>query len=208
MHVFADLQPYICTFANCEDELAQFPTRAAWSDHEFAEHRITQQWICPECPKTYTRTIDWEDHLQRDHQCVFTGSKLQVALRMALHKQCRAAENEECPLCRTIPGKPRRAFIKHIGRHMEEIALMALPRNAEDESDEGSISSNEESIPAVDKEMASGTPRREDMARHKERFYTAAQRVLDILRGYTEHSTPFLTPVDSQEVPDYYDSKI
>lgn len=170
MHVFADLQPYICTSADCEDELAQFPTRAAWSDHEFAEHRITQQWNCPECSDTYTRTVDWEDHLQRDHKCVFAGSRLQVALRMALHKQCKAAENEECPLCRIIPGKPRRAFIKHVGRHMEEIALMALPRNAEDESDEGSISSDEESIPAMNKEMVSAIPVREIIIGHQERF--------------------------------------
>lgn len=204
MHVFADLRPYLCTFANCEDELTQFPTRAAWSDHEFAEHRIIQQWSCPECPKVYTCTADWENHLQRDHQCAFTGSKLQVALGMALHRKSRTAENEECPLCRTMPGKPRRAFIKHVGRHMEDIALMALPRSPENDSDEGSISSDEISTPAIAGDMASAKPGRQESVGQEE-FYAVAKRVLNILRGYTESTSPFLTPVNLKEAPDYHE---
>ena len=57
--------------------------------------------------------------------------------------QLRPAETEECPLCRVVLGKPRRAFIKHIARHMEEIALMALPRSIEEDSDASSISTDQ-----------------------------------------------------------------
>lgn len=42
MHVFADLRPYICTFPDCRDELAQFTTRAVWANHELTEHRYDQ----------------------------------------------------------------------------------------------------------------------------------------------------------------------
>ena len=62
---------------------------------------------------------------------------------MAYQTQPRPIETEECPLCRIVLGKPRRAFVKHIGRHMEEIALMALPRDTEEDSDESSSSTDQ-----------------------------------------------------------------
>lgn len=161
MHVFADLQPYICTFANCEDELAQFSSRAAWSDHEFSKHRVDRQWSCPECLQETNRPKDWEDHLQQDHQRVFSRPNLQAALRMAENIQESPTENESCPLCRIVLGKPRRAFFKHVGRHMEEIALMSLPRNTEEDSDEGSTSAEEDSL----RPAAIGTP---TTAKHKQ----------------------------------------
>ena len=55
-------------------------------------------------------------------------------------------EDDECPLCRTVVGKPRRAFVKHVARHIEEIALMALPRNVEEGSEEGSVSTDRTSL--------------------------------------------------------------
>jgi len=148
MHVFADLKPYMCTFANCEDKLAQFPTRSAWADHEFTEHRTAPQWSCPECPNVALNFEGWEDHLQQGHQRVFTMSEWQVAC-MAVRKQSTLVENPECPLCRTMVEKSRRDFVKHVGRHMEEIALMALPRNAEDELDGRSRSSGGASFEGV-----------------------------------------------------------
>lgn len=61
---------------------------------------------------------------------------------MAYKTEATRVEDAECPLCRTVVGKPRRAFVKHVARHMEEIALMALPRNIEDDSEEGSVSTD------------------------------------------------------------------
>lgn len=146
MHVFADLRPYICTFPDCRDELAQFTTRAAWADHEFTEHRHDQTWNCLECSKKFTSASDWEQHLQEMHHRVFIGPQVPVARNIAYQKQPRPIETEECPLCRVVLGKPRRAFVKHVGRHMEEIALMALPRNTEEDSDESSIGTDQNSL--------------------------------------------------------------
>lgn len=131
LHVFADLQPYTCTFASCEKELAQFPTRAAWADHEFMEHRIVRSWSCPECTKQCDGEIEWTQHLENYHQRTFIGPKRQVAEKMTCTTRAKPAENEKCPLCQVILGKPRRDFVKHVCRHMEEIALMALPRDNE-----------------------------------------------------------------------------
>ena len=133
MHVFADLRPYICTFDDCEKELAQFPTRAAWADHEFTDHRIVRSWTCLECPVILSSKDEWAQHLEVYHQRTFHGPKYQVAVHMALRTHSRPAESEECPLCKVVLGKSRRDFIKHVGRHMEEIALMALPQDADKE---------------------------------------------------------------------------
>lgn len=138
MHVFADLKPYICSFSKCKYELAQFPYRAQWAEHEFTRHRVNQSWSCPECLQSCTSSSDWEYHLQNHHNLIFTGVKLQAAREMAYRVETRIGENEECPLCRVTLGKSRRAFAKHVGRHMEEIALMALPRDNAEESDEES----------------------------------------------------------------------
>lgn len=140
MHVFADLSPYICTFANCSMELAQFPTRAAWADHEFSEHRVIRWWDCFECTKRCYSETEWKEHTEYGHQRIFIGAKYHVAEKMALKTRVKAAETEKCPLCQVTLGKSRREFVKHVGRHMEEIALVALPREIDEESDANSRS--------------------------------------------------------------------
>ena len=142
MHIFADLRPYICTFADCEDKLAQFPNRAAWAEHEFSQHRITQSWSCPKCPRAFISVSGWQSHIQEKHCLFFSGHQCNVAKDMAYRTKATRIEDEECPLCRIVVGKPRRAFIKHVGRHMEEIALMALPRDVEEDSEEDCLSTD------------------------------------------------------------------
>lgn len=173
MHVFADLQPYICTFSDCGDELAQFTTRVAWADHEFTEHRNDRTWKCLECSKRFTSASDWEQHLQEFHRRVFSGLQLHVAKNTAYQIQPRPIATEECPLCRIIVGKSRRAFVKHVGRHMEEIALMALPRNTEEDSSDGSISTDQISVGLEKYEMLAaetGLEAREDMSSHQTEY--------------------------------------
>ena len=169
MHVFADLRPYVCTFPDCKDELAQFTTRAAWADHEFTEHRYDMVWNCPECPEKFAGASDWEQHLDEVHQRIFTGPQLHWARNTANQMHPRPAETEECPLCRVVLGKPRRTFVKHVARHMEEIALMTLPRSIEEDSDESSdstdqissVSENAELLATeiIDRSSSSGTLR-------------------------------------------------
>ncbi|KAL6720942.1 hypothetical protein ACLMJK_000042 [Lecanora helva] len=136
MHVFADLRPYICTFAGCNKELAQFSTRATWADHEFTEHRIVESWKCPECVENYETELAWKQHLRRDHKRSFTTSAYQIAQQSAYTARERRPEREKCPLCLFVPGKSRREFVKHVGRHMEEIALAALPRDVSEDTEE------------------------------------------------------------------------
>lgn len=57
MHVYQDLQPYICSFADCSSGIETFVSRREWGEHEFTEHRekqpkdlnLTSQDTCPFC---------------------------------------------------------------------------------------------------------------------------------------------------------------
>ena len=142
MHVFSDLMPYICTFDWCPHKLRCFPSRSAWAHHEFEEHRLDKYWACPECPRESSSTLDWEHHLNNAHDQKFAGHNLVSARNNACRISPKRAEDEQCPLCLVVLGKPRRAFVKHVCRHMEDISLMALPSNAEENSEIGSVSTN------------------------------------------------------------------
>ena len=65
---------------------------------------------------------------------------------MAYHAESRPSEKEKCPFCRNCLGRPRRAFVKHVGSHMEEIALMAPPRDRLGDSEDKSVISWEGSM--------------------------------------------------------------
>ena len=143
MHVFSDLQPYICTFADCPNELAQFPSRAAWAEHEFSQHRTTQSWKCSACHENYASDLEWEHHVHMQHKLKLAGRDLQVAKNMALvFEEAESVDGEQCPLCHVILREARRGYVKHVGSHMEDIALITLPRNVEEDEDPNSGSSD------------------------------------------------------------------
>ena len=81
---------------------------------------------------------------------------------MAYRPQERPIEVEECPLCRSVLGKPRREFVKHVGRHMEQIALMALPREATDDPDAESAFTTQEHSSHASIGSKRQSPRRSD----------------------------------------------
>lgn len=83
--------------------------------------------------------------MKRHHDCRFSSLKLQITRKIAYRSQAKRAEEEECPFCRRVLGKPRRAFVKHVGQHMEEIALMALPRETGESPEEGSLDQDHKS---------------------------------------------------------------
>lgn len=149
MHVFADLQPYICTFEPCEKKLIKFPTRKMWAEHEFSEHRALRSWCCPECTESFSAARDLEVHLRLQHLQAFTPAQLPRVLAAAETRSSLPIKTQECPLCKTIPGTSQRNFVKHVGRHLEAIALATLPRETDDDSEHGSVASSDGSQPVT-----------------------------------------------------------
>lgn len=142
-HVFADLKPYICTFSECKDDLALFSTRKLWEEHEFSQHRVDRSWSCSECPESFPTLEQWREHLIESHRTVLNEMQLQTAARLSEKRKIQDIQTHQCPLCLIVPGKSRRNFVTHVARHMEAIALVALPPDSDPDSNPDSDSDSD-----------------------------------------------------------------
>jgi hypothetical protein len=131
----------MCTFASCPDRFVTFPTRRSWADHEFSYHRVDKHWNCPQCLDELPSTDSWKEHLAHEHGITYSGSEYQDAIETAENTTPQPYETQQCPLCLVVPGHSQKSFINHVGEHLEEIALAALPRKLESSSETDSISS-------------------------------------------------------------------
>ena len=143
MHVFADLQPYICTSSDCPDLLKTFSERKTWAEHEFLMHRFETVYNCRDCSKSFTTEPDFLQHQAKDHKMDSLKHAQALALATAARKTVLfSITDQECPLCHEGKWESQRKFVAHVCRHMEEIALSALPQDIGSSSDISDSSSS------------------------------------------------------------------
>ncbi|KAJ3497062.1 hypothetical protein NLG97_g2188 [Lecanicillium saksenae] len=124
-HVFADIQPYVCTFEACTAD--PFPSRHEWFNHEMEAHR--RQWYCRDCPDTTFGTrLALSQHLNTCHTIV--ASQLDLVLESSYYP-IQLFDSSACPLCNkwTPPDSVTdnlRQFCRHVGEHLQKVALAAL----------------------------------------------------------------------------------
>lgn len=92
---------------------------SAWKRHLYSDLR---PWVCLDtscsCGNTsFKDRSDWTSHLALDHR---------------LEPRW---ESFKCPLCHAETGTGQVTITRHLGAHLEEISLGALPRNLDCESD-------------------------------------------------------------------------
>ncbi|KAG9239701.1 hypothetical protein BJ875DRAFT_447413 [Amylocarpus encephaloides] len=132
-HTYADLKAYVCTFEECDMRLFSDPDE--WFEHELKTHR--REWVCFLCQTCTSTKAAFEWHLQSTHNLT------NVAEIEALLLQSEEPVDEfppgSCLLCdewsRGISTKHARwgsidDFQRHLGDHLESLALQALVRNA------------------------------------------------------------------------------
>ncbi|KAF8533857.1 hypothetical protein BDD12DRAFT_465179 [Trichophaea hybrida] len=128
-HVFRDLRAYVCTFKECKRSEYLFVSRHEWFQHERAEHR--RQWVCSACSIIFDSKEEFRQHLHDTHP----DQTLQSQLEILIERAERPIETAQpCPLCKE-PFPPHQ-LQRHLGRHMQQIALFVLPNSAEDEDDD------------------------------------------------------------------------
>ncbi|KAF2800852.1 hypothetical protein K505DRAFT_227691, partial [Melanomma pulvis-pyrius CBS 109.77] len=127
-HFFSDLQPYTCTFDNCTSEF--FTSRHEWFDHEMRTHR--QEWLCRECKgKVFTTNAALITHLADAHH-IQNASQLPY-ITTGCRRPIENFVQGSCPLCDnwTPPahvGENTNDFRRHLGNHLQQLALSALPQ--------------------------------------------------------------------------------
>ncbi|KAF1362179.1 hypothetical protein EJ07DRAFT_58890, partial [Lizonia empirigonia] len=131
-HLLQDLQPYVCTYPDCEASEQLFRSRREWNEHE-ASHR--KAWRCPEHPSAvYRSRIGLEGHLRQKHLDSFPESQLETMIKIG--ETSTVEVRERCPVCFLSANADSMGdFANHLANHLERFAVFALPNSSEDDSD-------------------------------------------------------------------------
>jgi hypothetical protein len=138
LHVFADLQSYLCTHAACKDAMKTFPSRALWAAHEFNEHFTHKMWHCFVCHIKSSTEQSYVDHLVVNHDISLREHRLTAAISEAEENVLKPGfNNHKCALCSQAGWQTRQEYATHVGQHLEEISLACFARTEEDFSQIG-----------------------------------------------------------------------
>ena len=146
----------MCTNERYETADRTYESRNEWFDHESQMHR--KWWRCIDgCDQSFNTLETFHSHLRRDHESLAKDSHIEDVIRgCERHLSAVDHGDVQCPLCRThLPSLS--LLRRHLGKHLEELSLFALParvsENSDDESDAGDGSSR--SLPS---EAENGSP--------------------------------------------------
>lgn len=137
-HIYEDLPPYICTFEGCVSADHKYNRRRDWQRHQARYHN--RHWICPfGCTGSIATESDFLKHLAKAHT-----QFIDVASAQRIADACAVADELSdltCPRCRETMTTAK-CWYKHLGHHLEQFALHALPQHvlsADSEDEEADI---------------------------------------------------------------------
>lgn len=118
-HVIADILPYVCTHQDCQMSDHFFPSRTAWYLHEIQSHRMV--YVCgDDSHDTYQSETGFREHMKDLHNAPATEF---LGVLSNFHRPS-ATSSGICNLCQTSTSSLQR----HVARHLEQLALFAIPR--------------------------------------------------------------------------------
>jgi hypothetical protein len=145
-----DLKPYVCTSEECDMKL--FSDRHTWFTHELQNHLV--EWRCCFCNSAPCQTREqFNKHVQKHHAEKFTEDQVPALVKVC-QKPLDKIRPSACPFCDEWETKLREVnshmspdeilvvttaqFRHHVGSHMEQLALFAIPRGYKEDGDAGS----------------------------------------------------------------------
>ncbi|KXT09865.1 hypothetical protein AC579_6745 [Pseudocercospora musae] len=141
-HVFEDLPPYICLEAACEQPDTTYSRRRDWQRHMLRAHRST--WNCPfDCGQTHSALTQARSHTLNEHSHSMDMSRLDALLES--NRQAKHATSDlSCVLCGQSTSNLQ-DWCRHVGHHLEQLALFALPshllgEDGEDDTERSNLS--------------------------------------------------------------------
>ena len=127
-HVFQDLQPYVCTFPSCPKADELYDSQREWFNHEVQLHH--REWYCDACLKSFSQKALFQEHISVRHPELGTKGHFEAVIQ-----RCERAIITDivCPLCGI--NSTLQTLEKHLGLHLQEVALFTLPHLGEGSSD-------------------------------------------------------------------------
>ncbi|KAH6622381.1 hypothetical protein C7974DRAFT_398175 [Boeremia exigua] len=131
-HLLQDLQPYVCTYPDCEASEQLFRSRREWIEHEASHRKV---WRCPEHPTAvYRSRVGLEEHLRQAHLDSFPETQLDTIVNIG--ETSTIEMREQCPICLlNADAESMGNFTNHLANHLERFATFALPNSAEEDED-------------------------------------------------------------------------
>jgi hypothetical protein len=132
--------------------MLMFGSFNAWRSHEL-DHR--REWFCPMCGIACKDEANASKHLTKHHGDVAGGHQIEMLLRTS-SRPPELLSAKDCPFCdwdsilrkrNTVSQTaglvvPSRRFMKHLGKHLEELALFVIPQPDEEDGDPEEVDSN------------------------------------------------------------------
>jgi ankyrin repeat protein len=154
-HVFADLWTYLCTFPECD--APYFRDIDEWWQHEMDNHRV--DYICKLCEgKPFHLKEQYLAHIKQQHPGTFDASDEKYVIEIS-RRPLNEIPAQECPCCSDWTGYLKKDasvldgsaptsdntlmvsptnFKRHVGSHLEHLALFAVPVSSSTEDEAGS----------------------------------------------------------------------
>lgn len=133
-HVLSDLEPYVCTYPGCS--LDTYQSQHAWFDHEVLIHRGT--WPCLQCGEVSDAADILRTHVKTQHADQISPQQLPLVVEQS-RRPVKFIHPNECPFCDEEWARGEvsetgalvvtlEEFRRHLGQHLQRIALFSLPR--------------------------------------------------------------------------------
>ena len=136
-HVLQDLEPYICTFPGCG--LDTYHSQHSWFEHELLIHRTN--WVCPKCSEVFKSSEGLQSHIVISHRQEISSNQVAAIVKQS-RRQTQGISPSDCPLCDEDWASAdsgatssdelllvdMQQFQRHLGHHLQQIALFSLPR--------------------------------------------------------------------------------
>ncbi|XXG94204.1 hypothetical protein Hte_000457 [Hypoxylon texense] len=135
-HIFADLRPYNCLALDCPVLGSDFARRHQWMDHMLQKH--WRLWHCPFCyHPPFSSSECLHGHLRDSHLDTANEDQLRASAELSTSEHFRNSVSN-CPLCQE-PLSSAKDYKRHVGRHLEDIALFVLPRVFGDDASDAAL---------------------------------------------------------------------
>ena len=190
-HILQDLQPYICTYPDCEASKQLFRSRREWNEHEAGHRKV---WRCPEHPTAvYRSRVGLEDHLRQQHLDSFPETQLDTIVKIG--ETSTVEMRERCPIC-FLPADAEGMgdFANHVANHLERLAAFALPNSSEEDADGASSGVSQGRNGSTASQDASGMSLPNDTSEHEQ-----SENLITELRKSDEE--PLVYEQDLQDAP-------